>query len=196
MANHFEFLNLGDQWLISYASTISNMPIPTLFIIGHCLEAYCKAAILKHNPSINIYEKKYGHNIENMLLQIKAEIGIIQYIQFYPNVESRFMTGGPIPLTDALMSDPEYLHYVPNQELYWVAKFQKDIKYFGTSGKYMPTQYGVTVMERNIYWVQLLRDLRSYIVHAPEIQSPQMQIHLNHNNPPLYVREYLHLICS
>jgi hypothetical protein len=70
------------------------MPIPTLFIVGHCLEAYCKAAVLKNNPSVNIF--RYGHEIETMINDIKRDIGILSGIMFYPNVESRFMTGGLI----------------------------------------------------------------------------------------------------
>ncbi len=34
-----EFFDLGDQWLIAYAGSSANTPIPTLFMIGHCLEA-------------------------------------------------------------------------------------------------------------------------------------------------------------
>jgi len=173
MATYHEFRDLGDQWLISYACTISNMPIPTLFIVGHCLEAYCKAAVLKNNPSVNIF--RYGHEIETMINDIKRDIGILSGIMFYPNVESRFMTGGLIPFTDSLMSDIEYLHFVPNQELYWVAKFQKDIKYLGTTGRRMPTHY---------------------IQDTPNIESFHMSSFLSRPNSPLFALEYLRQICS
>jgi hypothetical protein len=196
MATHSEFSELGDQWLISYACTISSMPVPTLFIIGHCLEAYCKAVILKNNPSVNISDRKYGHDIEAMITEIKDDIGILNGVFFHPNVESRFMTGGLIPLTDTLMSDAEYLHFVPNQELYWVAKFQKDIKYFGTTGKKMPTQYSVFVMERNPYWVPIIRELRTYIKDTPNVEPFQMTSFLNRTNAPQFALEYLTKICS
>ncbi len=184
MATYNEFRDLGDQWLISYACTISNMPIPTLFIVGHCLEAYCKAVILKNNPAVNIFDRKYGHDIEAMITEIKTDIGILDGVMFYPNVEARFMTGGLIPFTDTLMSDAEYLHFVPNQELYWVAKFQKDIKYLGTTGKKMPTQYAVLVMERNPYWVPIMRELRGYINDTPNAESFQMSSFLSRTNAP------------
>ena len=196
MPTYHEFRDLGDQWLISYACTISNMPVPTLFIIGHCLEAYCKAAILKNNPTVNILAKEYGHGIEAMITEIKKDIGILSNITFYPNVESRFMTGGLIPFTDTLMSDEEYLHFVPNQELYWVAKFQKEIKYLGTTGKNMPTQYSVLVMERNPYWVPIMRELRTYLNDSTDAESFQMSSFLSRNNAPEFAREYLRKICS
>jgi hypothetical protein len=189
-------MSLGDQWLISYACTISSMPVPTLFIIGHCLEAYCKAAILKNNPTVDILAKQYGHDIEAMINEIKKDIGILNNVVFLPHVENRFMTGGPIPFTDSLMSDVEYLHFVPNQELYWVAKFQKEIKYLGTTGKSMPTQYSVTVMERNPYWVPIIKELRMYLKNSPEPESFQMNFYLSRNNVPEFAREYLNQICS
>jgi hypothetical protein len=133
MPTYQEFRDLGDQWIISYACTISGMPLPTLFTVGHCLEAYCKSAILKNNPSIDVYTRGYGHDIENMIFEIQREIGILQSIQFYPNVEANYMIGGLVPMTS--LQNLDYQHFIPNQELYWVAKFQKDIKYLGTSGK-------------------------------------------------------------
>ena len=155
MPNSQEFNDLGDQWLISYMYSISGMVLPTLFTIGHCLEAYCKSALLKHDPSLNIYGRKYGHDVEGMIGEIKQKVGILNNVEFLPNVEQRFMIGGPIPFNDQLMSDPEYLHYVQNQELYWVAKYQKDLKYIGTSGEKMPKQFGILVMMRNPYWIPL-----------------------------------------
>lgn len=163
MATSEEFCNLGDQWLIHYAYAASSMPVPTLFTVGQCLEAYCKAALLKNDPHLSIYQQRYGHDIESMIGEIRANIGILSSIAFLPNVESRFMTGGPIPFTDTIMSDQEYLHYVPNQELNWVAKFQKDLKYIGTSGKNMPIQFSITVMERNPFWIPIFAELRAYL---------------------------------
>jgi hypothetical protein len=158
-----EFCEVGDQWLVSYLFSTSLAPAPALFTIGHCLEAYCKAVILKDAPNTNIYQKRYGHNIEDMLLEIKGKIGILKGVEFLPNVRTRFMTGGPIPFTDSLMSDPEYLHYLENQELYWVSKFQKDLKYIGTSGEKMPSQFSFMVMERNPYWIPILKEMRSFL---------------------------------
>ena len=114
MAAYREFLELGDQWLIAYSCATSNTPIPTLFLIGHCLESYCKAALLKHDPAIT--PKELGHRIEQMISGIQKRIGILQGITFHPTVEHRFMTGGLIPFSDSIMSDAEYLHYISNQE--------------------------------------------------------------------------------
>jgi hypothetical protein len=196
MATDREFKDLGDQWLISYACTISNTPIPTLFVIGHCLEAYCKAAILKNNPTANIFDKKYGHDIEAMLVEIKKDISILSNVTFYPNVETRFMTGGPIPFTDEIMSDIEYLHFVSNQELYWVAKFQKDVKYLGTSGKKMPTQYSVLVMERNPYWIPIIKELRDYIKDSMPGESLHISKFLSEENKNHFAYSFINAICS
>jgi hypothetical protein len=193
MATYQEFRELGDQWLISYACTISNMPAPTLFIVGHCLEAYCKAALLKNNPSINV--TKFSHEIEDMIEEIKRDIGIMTGLSFYSDVENRFMTGGLVPFSDTLMSDSEYIHYVANQELYWVSKFQKDIKYLGTSGKKMPTQYSILVMERNPYWISIMKEIRSYLLDTPD-NSFQMGLFFRRNNAPDFAIEYLKQICS
>jgi hypothetical protein len=148
------------------------------------------------SPSIDILKKQYGHDIESMIGEIQRNIGILSSVEFLPNVESRFMTGGPIPFTADLMSDAEYLHFVPNQELYWVAKFQKDIKYLGTSGKKMPTQFSVFVMERNPYWIPILRELRDYVKDTSDAGNFQVKTFFGRSNVPPDVREYLALICS
>jgi hypothetical protein len=190
MATYQEFRELGDEWLIFYACTIINLPTPMLFVIGHCLEAYCKAAILKNDNSINIMDRKYGHDIEAMLEEIKKDIGILPGITFYPNVESKFMTGGPIPFTENIMSDPEYLHYIANQELYWVAKFQKDIKYLGTSGKKMPTQYAIMVMGRNPFWIPIMKEIRTYLTDTPDT-SFGINLFMRDSNAPDFAKKYI-----
>jgi hypothetical protein len=134
MSAYYNFLNLGDEWLTLYAGISTNTPVPTLFVMGHCIESYCKAVLYKNDPNFTFQQGK-GHDIESMIYQIQTDIGILKSVCFYQDVEAKFMTGGPIPFDDALMADPKYLHYVANQELYWVAKFQKDLKYLGTSGK-------------------------------------------------------------
>lgn len=72
MPNHHEFLELGDEWLISYSHIIWNNPATTLFTIGHSLEAYCKGVLLKYDPTINI--RSYSHDIQKMLEFINENI--------------------------------------------------------------------------------------------------------------------------
>jgi hypothetical protein len=129
-----------------------------------------------------------------MITEIKSVTTILKDIKFYPNVESRFMTGGLIPFTDTLMSDEEYLHFIPNQELYWVAKFQKEIKYFGTSGKKVPTQYSVTVMERNPHWVSILKELRGYIKDDSNEGSFEMSRFLNNTDSHKFAVDFIKMI--
>ncbi len=188
MATYQEFRELGDQWLISYACNIANTPAQTLFVIGHCLEAYCKSAILKNDSSINIADRKYGHNIEFMIGEIKRDIGLFSALHFHQDVESKFMTGGPIPI--ALSADPHYEHYVVNQELYWVAKFQKDIKYLGTTGGKMPTQYGIMVMNRNPYWLPILKEINNYISDLPPFNF-SVDVFLRDGNIPEIFKSYV-----
>ena len=192
MPNSSEFAELADQWLIAYACSVSGQPTPTLFIIGHCLEAFCKSALLKNNPSLNIYGRNYGHDIEAMIGEIKRDIGMLPAIHFLPTVESKFMTGGLVTLQQT--SDPEYQHYIENQELYWTAKFQKELKYIGTSGKGMPAQFAILVMERNPYWIPIIKELRSYVVDPTVGQSFTMQSYLRRTDLPAFVIKYLEAI--
>lgn len=192
MATYFEFRELGDQWLIFYACAISRMPIPTLFTIGHCLEAYCKSAILKTDPKANVIQ--YGHDIESMISKIQQDSGLLTHVTLKPNVEKRFMTGRPIPFTNELMSDLEYIHYVENQELYWVSKFQKEIKYLGTNDRRMPTQFSLVVMERNPYWIPTLKELRGFLMENSNT-SMYMDNFLK-NSSIEYAVQYLRQICS
>ena len=192
MATSREFLELGDQWLITYAHIISDTPITTLFIIGHCLESYCKAALLKNDSKADVF--KFGHDIESMIIEIKNVTTILKEVRFYPNVEPRFMTGGLIPFTDTLMSDEEYLHFISNQELYWVAKFQKEIKYFGTSGKKVPMQYSVTVIARNPHWVAILKEIRDYIKDDSTEGSFEMSRFINSIDSPKFAVDFIRMI--
>ena len=161
MGNHLDFLELADQWLITYSTNISNMPAPTLFIIGHCFEAYCKSAIAKHDESIDLH-KKFGHKIEDMINYLKDNVGLMKYLNIEQGIEN-FMTNGPVPLSLPPDQQIIYNNYIENQELYWVMKFLKDLKYIGTKGKTMPTQYSILVMERNPYWINILKEIRDYI---------------------------------
>ena len=195
MSAHDDYLDLADQWLVQYACVISRMPIPTLFTIGHRLEAYCKAALLKSSPDRPVFTKGEGHHIEGFISRIQAETGLLRQLSFFPEVENRFMTGGLIPLTESLSSEPIYRHYLENQELYWIAKFQQELKYLGTPGKRMPSQFSVLVMARNPYWIPILGELRKYVAKEFPQEGLTAQRFLRCDAPD-FAKEYVANVCN
>lgn len=186
------FCELGDQWLIVYANSLTFPSPVTLFMVGHCLESYCKSALLRIDPFRNVVG--FGHNIERMLNTLKDEANLLQDISFHPDVENSYMTGGLIPVSET--DNPEYTHYIQNQELYWTAKFQKELKYLGTPGKRMPTEYALFVMNRNPYWIPVLGELRSFTRDGFENESMPIISYRSQSNPEMFERQFVDSICT
>ena len=72
------------------------------------------------------------------------------------------MSGGGLPPI-SVFADPDYQHYVANQELYWVSKHLADIKYLGASHKTIPPTYSMVVCAANLYWANFFNELRRYL---------------------------------
>ena len=65
MVDWKSFVNLGDQWLISYAvPPMHSVPVK-IFTIGHALELYLKAVIAKQTGSVD-KAVGFGHDIKKM----------------------------------------------------------------------------------------------------------------------------------
>lgn len=158
-----DFLLLADQWLIHYASITSKTPIPTLFAVGHALELYAKAAILKNDQGINVY--KEGHDIWSLIVKLKTDYNILETYDIRERVLSQFLNGN-IAYYESDSSDAE--NYRMNMEFYWVASLLKDIKYLGTYCRSISNGYFLVVKERNPYWIPILRELRQ--ISIPNIK--------------------------
>jgi hypothetical protein len=154
------FAMLGDQFLISYALQTHVVVPAQLFLVGHAAELYLKAVLLSVEPDIPA--SKRGHNVGSMLklMQALPEPLLKGYV-LRPAVFQNYMGGGLVPMS--AMTDPDYLHYIANQELYWISMYLADIKYLGTEHKTLPNAYGVFVRCANPYWVPFFREMRAHL---------------------------------
>jgi len=150
------FAMLGDEFIVAYASMSAITPAATLFVVGHAVELYLKALLLKDDPSCNV--TKYSHKVDRMLAALvrNGHPNIAMYD--LPNIDVNKWMHRPIPIGET--SDPEYDSYVRNQELYWVAKYLPDLKYLGTMHKTMPNQFAVPCWPCNPYWAQFFAAVR------------------------------------
>lgn len=192
MSGH-NFFELADQWLAAYAMNFSNAPAPTLFILGHCIESYCKAALLTQPEAEVASGKRYGHDVGGMLLELQDRQNILQGYRLNNATSDKYLFMSPVPFEET--SNPEFQHFIANQELYWVANFQKNLKYLGTPGRDMPSQFSLVVMGRNPYWIPFLRELRHFCRKRCGFETLARRTYLELNGAPLeavgFVREVL-----
>ena len=149
----------ADQFFVSYSVQPLFISVK-LFEIGHVVELYVKAALIKFtgNDQLPI---KYGHNIKRIWAEwIKDKF-------FMPNYEIR----DTIFKIDfgrddgRLLSPNDRDHYLKNRELYYITKYLPDIKYLGNfNSKYnLDDGWTFTISFQNLYWIDFIKELRRYL---------------------------------
>ncbi len=179
-----DFLILADQWLVHYASTTSNTPIPTLFAVGHALELYLKAALLKCDKEFNV--RKRGHDILPMISILKNDYNVLKSLDVNDHIMDHYLNGS-IELFESDSSDAE--NYRNNIEFYWVARLLKDIKYLGTYCESIKNGYFLVVKARNPYWIPIIRELRQ--ISIPDIKISHNYSISNNNKVDEYIKSIL-----
>ena len=152
------FAELGDQFLIGYSKLDGGTPAVTLFNVGHAVELYLKALLLKDDPQCDV-GKKYGHQVDKMILDLAPshQSALSAYL-LRSSVYQKFMHQ-LVPAIET--ADPDYEHYVLNQEMYWVARYLADLKYLGSKHKKMPDTYAVFCVPCNPYWLNFFLAMRT-----------------------------------
>ena len=154
------FTMLGDQFIVAYSRLDARTVPVTLFTVGHAVELYLKATILKIDPDFDII--KLGHRIDKMIDKVnELESNLLIDYSLKESVYRKFMNGQLVTLEQT--SDPDYHHYVSNQELYWISKYLMDLKYLGTIHKTMPETFGIFIRGCNPYWLTFFTRLRAYL---------------------------------
>jgi hypothetical protein len=153
-----QFAGTGDQFLIVYAQAATATPAASLFTVGHAAELYLKAVATKLDPSTDA--GRYGHRI-NDLLDRAYSVGLLADFQVSDSVRDRIMRAWPHPIE--MLDDPDFQHYVANQELYWIAYFLADSKYLGAGVRHAPESFGVMTLARNPYWLPFFKELRTFL---------------------------------
>jgi hypothetical protein len=155
-----DFAMLGDEFLVGYSRLDSGIVPVSLFTIGHAVELYLKATVLKIDPSFNV--RRLGHRVGDTIQTIRTlDAALLANYQLRPAVYTKFMNGNLIPMAAA--ADPDYEHYIANQELYWISRHLADLKYLGTIHNTLPNTFAIMVRPCNPYWLTFFNELRDFL---------------------------------
>jgi hypothetical protein len=174
MADWKSFVNLGDEWLISYAIPPMHSVSVKLFTIGHALELYLKAVIAKRTGSVDGLVL-YGHNIKKMWDECK---GIDP--NFMHDYEIRdSMIDALSRRTDTPLNPSDELDLAMNGDLYLVFCGLADWKYFGTVHKSPRMPRNLATAFPNVYWIHFFKALRSYLGHASAREHDEIRAQID-----------------
>ena len=165
LTNWQKLAEIGDQFLILYSQSIASTPAATLFSIGHAAELYLKAAAVYIDPSKS--GKNYRHSLPE-LLKLMHSNGLL--ISYKINDEIRDSIMLRSPHTIDILSNSNYLEYISNQELYWVAYYLSDLKYLGSEHIRAPELFNILVMTRNPYWIPFFKEIQAFL-NWPSVNS-------------------------
>jgi hypothetical protein len=154
------FARLGDEFIISYSKLTGQTPAATVFNIGHAVELYLKAIILKLKPDSNVL--KFGHDVGRLLKKINSlESELLVNFQLDERFYAKFIDKKIGQEIDH--NDTKYSHFLVHQELYWVAKYLVHIKYLGTPKTKLPESYVFYCTPCSQYWIAILKEIRKFL---------------------------------
>jgi len=186
----FSFLWTADEWFINYTLPPALAQVK-LFIIGHSIELYLKAAYTYISDDVN-KAISFGHRIKSLLDACKELVP-----SFMPSYEIRDKVletiFDPNQNLDHLEKD-NLEHYFAHQELYFIAKMLPDLKYLGAPLKTIKGPYGLVQMERNPYWIDFLTEIREFIDYPRADLQDIIKYHLEEDDLPHESQAYLRLL--
>ena len=158
MADWDDFLWPADQWFVAYA-TAPPAPAVTLFAIGHTVELYLKAAFMKQTGDEQ-QAMAFNHKIKRLWDTLKANDPA-----FMPSYELRDVVYNSdfAKFHGKNLSHDTWMHFIKNQELYWIAKHLADLKYIGVRLKTIEHPGWLGMEHPNDYWIAFLKELRGYL---------------------------------
>lgn len=183
------FVDVGDQFLITYACASHAGMAACLFNVGHAVELYLKAVILKAQPHTDV--SKYGHNIKRLLTDVQAAVpSILPNYTLRSSAADKWLLNPVGP--NGFGIDPDYDHYIYNIELYWISRFLVDTKYLFASHKAIKGSFLIFFTARNEYWQPFFREIRSYLgLPDPTRHYDRLVEAVNNPAIPRAAREYL-----
>jgi len=216
------FLWTADEFFIAYSLPPLNLLSVKLFLIGHTVEMYLKAANTKITGDID-RAIRFGHKIKEIWADCKGRDP-----NFMPSYEirdsvcnedlftqdfwsksisqkpSERATGGfpasacadklPVAPDSGIISNlskDDFRHFMQNQGLYMIAKLLPDLKYLGTPMKFLKGAYGLGQVVPDPYWIDFLRELRTYLQHPNRDGLDVIKHHIEENDMPRVSIAYL-----
>lgn len=186
---HKSFVDVGNQFLISYACAPHAGMAAGLFNVGHAVELYLKATILKVRP--NTDASSYGHRIERLLKDVQAAAPLLlSNYTVRPEAADKWLLNPVGPRASGV--DPDYDHYIQNNELYWVSRHLQDTKYLFASHKAIRGSFAIIYAGLNEYWQPFFREIRQHLgLPSPEWKPDRLEQAVSNRAIPGYARDYL-----
>jgi len=164
VADWAKYASEGDQWIICYAlvSGISSTQTAALYIIGHAVELYLKAASIKLSDN-EAGAIKYGHCLKRLWKDCRRLDPC-----FMSTYDIRFSTLAKDifdPKVIGSLSADELRNFDSHRSLYAIMRALPDLKYFGLPWKTEKTSgsYYVVTEHRDRYWIRFFKDMRTYL---------------------------------
>ncbi len=184
------FINLADQFLVEYSlpGAIMGQTIK-LFLMGHAIELYLKAAYIKNfNPKTIT-----GHDLAKVFKECKNADPL-----FMPEYDLKEAVLNPnYSIDEDSPFNEDDRHYLDNQDFYTLAKWGGHLKYFGTpipqfsSTKPLQGSQVIATMFPNPYWIGFIKELRKYLDHPQEGCIDYIKYYLESTELPAASKDYL-----
>jgi hypothetical protein len=184
------FVSLADGFLIAYACAPDAGIGPALFNIGHAVELYLKAILLKANPKTDA--SKSGHNIEKLLAKVQAmHPSLLSGYTLRKSAADKWLHNPVMPNAP----DSDYDHYRHHMELYWISRFLADTKYLFASHKTIKGGFAIIYCSLNEYWQPFFREIRQHLgIPNPQSGPDVLADAVANAEIPEYARAYLRKI--
>jgi hypothetical protein len=139
------FMHSADAFFVSYAATPLMIEV-TLFLIGHAVELYLKAAYTKQTCDID-GAIRFGHDIEKLFAACKKN-------------DPQFMK-----VFNSKKGAPDIYNLMKHREFFVIADKLSDLKYLGAPRKKI-TNIGAEF--QNDDWIEFVREIRLYLKYPSE----------------------------
>jgi HEPN domain-containing protein len=179
------FVWLADEFLISYACA-PNAGKAALFNIGHAVELYLKAVLVKANSKKDVSD--YGHNIEELLTVVQSSHAPLLSRYVLKKGAFKWLHNTIAPEGH----DADYEHYRNHQELYWLSRYLVDTKYLFASHRQIKGSFALIYCSLNEYWQPFFREIRQHLGIPNSESGPDvLAIAARDSETPPYARKYL-----
>jgi hypothetical protein len=155
------FLFTADDFIISYAQ-VSGVVAPTteLFLVGHAVELYLKAASTKLSGDIN-RTVNFGHGLYGLWKDCKHQDA--NFMAGYDIIQSTFDRMYFTPKALLRMSKSERMNYIINQNFYIILKYLPDLKYAGAPLRILKGPYSMGTVSHDPYWIKFFAEIRTFL---------------------------------
>lgn len=187
------FLFTADEWFVTYAMV--DFVSVSMFSIGFTVELYLKGVYAKHIGSVDD-AIGYGHNIKRLWDVCKSHDR-----NFMPDYEIRDEVYEVYTLErgerergecfEKRLSEDDREAYFKCPELYLVAKYLSNLRYFWSPFRSIEGPYSMTYFHPNPFWIDFVREIRRYLGHPSPDCLDFVRHKIDEGDLPLRAVRYL-----